>query len=578
MGTRRSPLGITIIAASAIALLLVGTRAQAGAPFLVTRYGDFNLDFTDLHEQGGLLMEITRVYNSFDDTKPGLFGTGWGSRAEDNLQVEDDGSIVIHEFGSGANNKFDPTLSTLRPQTAIIDDIEQAAEQTGRFGSEADRQAYRQWLTSSEDNEEEEWESFVKVGLLKPQETAVGETFFSARFATEFLTREPEGYQRSSTYGGRTDFEAFDLSGRLTRFWDANHDYIALTYGPGGHLRESTDNEGNRFEFTVRADGLVGRISDSQGHVVRYDYKTSVLNNADLRADLTSVDVDGKVTRYEYDSDHRIIAIHYPDRTSLQIGYDQSGYASRVKDTDGTVNSYSYSTNRNQTSTVDTFVTNTRKPSGETHRKTFQYFYDAAGSYENREIETDDGVVASDTTYNPDFEPLSVTTATGITLYAYDSLSRRIRKQLPTGTVYSWEYDPATGRVSTATTTTKDSVLTEHYQFDPKGNLVRAYDSNGHDITIGYDQYSRIAAVTGSTVELHFAYADNRVSHPATVALGGIGTVSVTYLADGTVSNAQSSGGATVVDKVRTSLETVDDLIRAAGVDVITLPGSAASP
>jgi YD repeat-containing protein len=143
---------------------------------------------------------------------------------------------------------------------------------------------------------------------------------------------------------------------------------------------------------------------------------------------------------------------------------------------------------------------------------------------------------------------------------------------LPTGTVYTWEYDPATGRVSIATTTAKDSVLTEHFQYDPKGNLERAYDTNGHDVTIGYDLYGRIAAVTGSTVQLHFGYADNRVSHPATVALSGVGSVSVDYLADGTVKNAQSSGGTAVVDKVRTSLQTVDDLVRAAGVDVILLP------
>jgi len=316
----------------------------------------------------------------------------------------------------------------------------------------------------------------------------------------------------------------------------------------------------------------VGRISDSQGHVVVYDYKTSILNNSDLYADLRSVDVNGKVTRCDYDSDHRIIAIHYPDRTTLQIGYDRSGAANRVKNTYGTVNTYSYATVKNQTSTAHSFETITRNPSGETHRKKYQYFYDAAGLNENREIETDDGVVASDTTYDRNFHALSVTTATGVTTFAYDSLSRMIRKQLPTGTVYSWEYDPATGRVAIATTTSKDSVLTEHYEYDPKGNLARAYDSNGHDVSIGYDSFGRIAAVTGSTAQLHFSLADNRESHPATVELGGIGTVNISYLADGTVKNAQSSGGAAVVDKVRTMLETVDELVRAAGVDVVTLP------
>jgi YD repeat-containing protein len=567
MGNRRPVRVIVRCAAAALICLFVTAPAFASVPFLVTRYGDFNIQFTDLREPGGLIMEITRVYNSFDNTRKGIFGTSWGSRAEDYLKVQDDGSIVVHEYGGGANNVFEPTTSTLRPQSEIIDEIEQAAEQTGQFGSESDRQAYRQWLESSSENEEEAWETFVGLGLLKSQAPPVGETFFSARFATEFLTREAEGYQRSTTYNGQTIFEAFDLSGRLTRFWDANHDYIALTYGPDGYLRETSDNEGNRFAFTFTSDGFVSRIADSQGRVVRYQYKN---------ADLQSVSVNGSVTRFDYDSDHRLIAIHYPDRTSLQAGYDQASLANRVKDTDGTVNTYSYATAKNPTSTLRTFETVSRKPSGETHKKTYQYYFDAAGINENREVETDDGVVASDTTYDSNFHALSVTAATGVTLYAYDSLSRMIRKQLPTGTVYSWEYDPATGRVSTATTTSKDSVLTEHFEYDPKGNLARAYDSNGHDVTIGYDSYGRIAAVTGSTAQLRFAFADNRESHPATVELSGIGTVNLTYLADGTVKNAQSSGGAAVVAKVRTTLETVDDLVRAAGVDVVTLP--AASP
>jgi YD repeat-containing protein len=548
---------------AALVCLLMAAPALAGAPFVVTRYGDFKLDFTDLHEPGGLFMEITRVYNSFDTARKGIFGTCWSSRAEDYLKVQDDGSIVIHEYGGGANNTFEPTTSKLRSQAEIIDEIQQAAEQTGRFGSEADRQAYRQWLASSSDIREETWENLVDLGLLKSQEPAVGETFFSARFATEFLTREPEGYQRSTTYAGQTIFEAFDLSGRLTRFWDANYDYIALRYGSDGHLRESSDNEGNRFEFASTADGFVKRIADLQGHVVLYQYK-----NADLRL----VNANGSVTRFDYDSDHRLIAIHYPDRTSLQIQYDQSGLVNRVKDTDGTVDTYRYLSDKNQASTVETFVTSSRNPNGEIHRKTYSYHYDAPDYFENRAVETDDGVVATDTTYDRNADPLTVTTSKGVTTYGYDSLSRMIRKQLPTGTVFTWDYDPATGRVSTATTTAKASVLTEHFEYDPKGNLARAYDSAGHDVTIGYDAFSRVAAVIGSAMQLHFGYADRRISHPATIALDGVGTVRVSYLADGTVSNAQSSGGAAVVDKVRTSLGIVDDLVRAAGVDVIVLP------
>jgi YD repeat-containing protein len=560
----RQPLrGIGPCAAVVFVVLLMTAPAFASTPYLVTRYGDFNMNPTDLREPGGLIMEISRDYNSVDTSRKGIFGTCWGSRAEEYLSVQDDGSIVVHEYGGGANNTFEPTTSTLRPQSEIIDEVQQAAEQSGQFGSAADRLAYRQWLESSTDNVETAWENFVELGLLKSQEPPVGETFFSGRFATEFLTREAEGYQRSMAYNGQTIFEAFDLSGRLTRFWDANHDYIAFSYAPDGHLRQTTDNEGNHFDFTFTSDGFVKQIIDSQGHVVRYQYKN---------ADLQSVTVDGSITRYDYDSDHKLLAIHYPDRTSMQIRYDQSDRVIRVVDTDGTVNAYGYSNTKNQTSTIDTFETDSRKPSGETHRKKYQFFYDAPDYYEDRVIETDDGIVATDTTYDRNFDPLVVTTPKGVTSSTYDSLSRMIRQQLPSGTVYTWEYDPATGRVATATTTTKDSVLTEHFWYDPRGNLARASNSSGVDITIGYDSYNRVSDVTGSAMQFHFGYADNRVSHPATITLGGVGSVSVTYLADGTVKNAQSSGGAAVVDKVRTSLQTVDDLVRAAGVGVIILP------
>jgi YD repeat-containing protein len=563
MDVRRRTLAIVRIACAVLASLMA--VAPASASFEVTHFGDFYFEITDIHAPGALGMEISRVYNSFDTARKGIFGIGWGSRAEDYLKVQDDGSIVVHEYGGGANNKFKPTTSSLRPQNVILDEIMRGAEKTGLFGSEADRQAYRKWLESSEENEEQAWEELISLGLLKSHDPAVGETFFSGRFATEFVTRVAEGYQRETTYNSRTIFEAFDLSGRLTRFWDANHDYVALDYGPGGHLRETTDNEGHRFAFSFTSSGFVSRIEDSRGHVVRYQYKNS---------DLQSVDANGIVTRYDYDPDNRLVAIRYHDRTSMQMAYDQDGMATRVKDTDGTVATYAYATHTTKTSRVDSVDTMTRKQSGESHHKMSQYFYeyDAPNYYLDRATETDDGVVATDATYDRNLNPLTITTPKGTTSSAYDSLGRLVRKQMPTGTVYNWEYDPATGKVSIATTTDKDSVLTEHFQYDPKGNLARAYDSDGHDFSITYDPYGRIAAVAGSTVQLSFEYTDGEVLRPATVVLGGTGSVRIAYLADGTVGNAQSSDGTVVVDKVGATLKIVDDLIRAAGADVITLP------
>lgn len=566
MDVRRVVRAVVGVACVALASLLLSGPARASSPFSVSIYGNFFIRVTDFSTQGGLGLQVGRSYNSFSSTSSGRFGAGWETQSETYLKIQDDGSIVVHEYGHGAKNRFNPTTSSLRPQTQIVGELMQAAERMGQFGNDADRDAYRRWL-ALDDNAENAWENFVSLGLLKRQDPPVGETFFSGRFAPELLTRVPEGYERSTKYSGGILLQAFDLSGRLVRYWDANRDYIGLNYAPNGQLREAFDNEGHRFIFSYGADGLVSGVKDSQGHVLRYQYENS---------DLVSVDVNGKVTRYDYDDNENLIGIQFPDRTSMKMTYNKDGQVTSFTDTDRTLITYTYGPQPSSSSQAYTFETDTRKPSGESHHKSSQYFFDTPSHY-YKQVETDDGVVVANTTYNANEDPLTIATPKGTTTYTYDPQERLELSQTSTGTTVKWEYDQATGNVLVVTRTNKDSVVTEHFEYDERGNLTRAYDSGGHDFSISRDPYQRISAVTGVTLELSFEYADNLMFNPATVVLGGIGSVRISYLADGTVANAQSSGGAAVVNEVRTTLQMVDDLIKDSGTNVVTLPAPSAA-
>jgi YD repeat-containing protein len=554
-------------AAAAMAIgLLASAAMMAPAHATVTYNGDFYVEFTDLRAPGGLGMEIKRVYNSFTGSK-GIFGTGWGSLYEEYLKVQDDGSLLVHEYGGGAFNTFRPTTSSVRTTSEIIDDIMRASQAAGKFGSAADEKAYRTWLLSSSDNQEQAWEDLVSLGLIKQPVPPVGETFFSGRFGPEFVTRVPEGYQRERKLDGVPVSETFDLSGRLTRIWDADHNFIGLRYGPDGHLQQMFDNEGNTFVFVFNDDGFVTNIDDSKGDSVRYQYKDS---------DLVSATLNGSAERFAYDSDDNLISIAYPNRSSMQMSYNTDDLVSRVKDTDGTVTTYAYASTKTDTQRVDTVTTDTRAPNGTTHHVVSQYYYDAPAFYQDKSVETDDGAVTT-TTYDPDGDPLTVATAQGTTQYTYDSLDRLVTKLLPSGTVVKWEYDPASGKISTITSQDKGSAapFTERFGYDIRGNLTRASDTGGHDFSIGYDKYGRIAKVTGSGVALTFGY--DQMSNVTTVDLGGVGSVRVSYLANDTIGGTQSSGGAAVLDKVRDTLTTVNGLLSDAGSGVITLPGAASS-
>jgi len=301
--------------------------------------GNFFLSTVDVATPpGGLGMSIERVYNSKADFT-GIFGEGWGSVYEEKLEVEDDGSLIVHEYGGGAANAFAPTGPAIRSLNTIIAEIMGAAEKTGEFGGAVEEKAYRARLATGHNDE---WIRFRDLGLVKSPEIPVGATFSSSRFGTQVITRVPEGYQRQTIPVASTDtkvkFEAFDLSGRLQRVWDADHNFIALHYDSRGRLSEMDDNLGNRFTFVFNADGFVERITDSQGRVARYEYDGKEL--------IKSVDANANTYQFEYDTQYdNMIAIRYSDHSATSVTYlpyDQDENVDTVKDRDGTFSKYTY--------------------------------------------------------------------------------------------------------------------------------------------------------------------------------------------------------------------------------------------
>ncbi len=89
----------------ALVVILMTSMASAGVNL---KNGNFYISYTDIVVPGGSKkLEITRTYNS-KSTEVGWFGFGWGSEYETRLEFSADGSVVIHEHGSGAKTRFTP--------------------------------------------------------------------------------------------------------------------------------------------------------------------------------------------------------------------------------------------------------------------------------------------------------------------------------------------------------------------------------------------------------------------------------------------------------------------------------------
>lgn len=197
-----------------------------------------------------------------------------------------------------------------------------------------------------------------------------------------------------------------DAQGGITRMsWDQNSNLtsttdpaghrLVMTYTPFGKVQSVTDNLGHTWDFTYNSLGFLrtrtapasepgkpratwtystdnlGRVvavTDPLGHTIkrRYDqrdrvvettvppvsakYRQEALPAGHARAEfdqndllLSATSLDGLVTRYEYDSAHRLTAVHQPGMTQpTRLIYDNLDNLTRLVNSNGAATDYQF--------------------------------------------------------------------------------------------------------------------------------------------------------------------------------------------------------------------------------------------
>jgi len=521
--------------------------------------GNFFIAYTDTDDYtvGSLDMQVERVYNSKTDFT-GMFGEGWGADFEVNLRVQADGSLVVHEYGGGADNHFAPRDVPLRTQDTIVTEVMDAATKSGGFSSDDAKRKYESLLQG--DYLEKQWEYYRERNLIAPLDLPVGERFFSGRFSTQIVTRTADGYRRD-TPDGKT--QLFDPSGHLVRAEDSNGNSVSYTYDANGHLTEIDNSKGDRLIFHVDANGFVESITEASGKTAQYGYSGKDLVHA--------VDVDGHVYDYTYDGRHNLVAVKVSGTpgggTSYAIAYypyDQLENVKSVKTSDGVLSQYKYFQTVRGGNSVQTAVVTTTGQDGAKSQQLDRYTY--LGTTEPLQLhelyENTDGDW-KDTIYDAAGYPLKITTADGWSAFAYDSLERVVMKQTPYEKV-ALQYDPETGKPSYVADTVGKKTTWSKFTYDSKGNVTHALDSDGHDLALTYDDKGQIASITSGAHIMTFAYdADG---HPTVIAVTGLGSINVTYKANGDIKDVSSSAGPKVAAQVTTMFQELLNVVNRANV------------
>jgi len=527
--------------------------------------GNFFMGYTDIVFPGGFEPKIDRTYNSKTPFK-GIFGNGWGNEYESYLTVSADGSVVVHEYGGGAENRFIPVGFKDSDLDDAVSKIVEEAKKDGILSNPKLLADYQTRLRNDATFRNDEWERYKTRGRMTPRKLPDGTQLQSNQFSYQYITKVNNGYIRVMDSG---KMESFNDGGKLVKVADKNGNFIALSYGSEGRLAKIEDNFNRKMFLTFNKDGLVARV-EGEGQdkkVANYTY-----NNSDEL--VMSVDSDKNTYTYRYDSDHNMTEIGYSDKTKMQISYygrDKYQNVKSIRGRDGILTEYDYTFENGNRNNV-TVAIQVKDKAGKTISKNkYQYIskIKAGGDVWTYKLITDLDGDRTETTYNDQNMPILIKHGMDETNFSYDKRGHVTKKVTPYDTT-ELEYDQAVNKVSRVVQFTKESPNEKtwsEFQYDQKGNLTTAKNSAGKGVRLIYDSTGRIKTlVDQSRNEISFKY--NEHSKPIQITDSKLGSINVVYSNSGDIKSVESPAGRQIAAQVTDAFQSLLEIIRPAGVSL----------
>jgi YD repeat-containing protein len=534
------------------------------------RNGNFFVSFRDIAYPGGIEPKIERVYNSKSDFT-GIFGYSWGTEYETHLAVDPDGSLIISEFGGGANNRFVARNYSEKDLEASINSLTEAAKKSSIVSTAKDVDDYKKRLHTNFDFRAKQYAIFVNKGLVPRKVVADGTQYTSTNYQYQYITKVKGGYVRVLEVGG---VQKFNEAGKLVQLMDRNKAYINFSYDKNGRMVQLVDNQNRKMDISYNQQGLVEKVKGESGKSAEFRYSKEGLLSY-------SKDDGGVENTYKYTQDQflNITEIGYPGdkdakgqpkkMTILYYPADKSSSVKAVFNPDGTSNEYEYTKDPKNKDYYAVRVLLKEANGARISDSKYEYFSKnrlGGEDYTQKMISTIDGD-KTETTYDEKLGyPIKIVNNGRTTTMEYDAKGRMTKKVTPLETT-ELTYDQAVGKVSKVTRKIRSgTVLWSEFQYDKaSANLTFARNNDKKSVKLVYDQQGRIAAlVDESGRQLRFKYND--LSKPIEISDAKLGTVKFSYKNSGEVDKIESNGGANVATEVMRALQGLIDITAPAGV------------
>lgn len=348
------------------------------------------------------------------------------------------------------------------------------------------------------------------------------------------FTATPVGSPRVSSYTYNTFGQVLTANGPRT---DVN-DVTTYTYDAQGNIATVTNALGHLTQITnYDASGRPLRIVDPNGLVTTLTYSP--------RGWLTSRNVGGEITSFQYDGVGQLLSVTLPDNSVINYTYDAAHRLTDIQEAAGNRIHYTLDLMGNRTREDVYNATNTLTQTRSrvfdalsrlaqslgAQNQTTAYQYDANGNVTQI---TDPATHVTNNGYDALNRLTQVTDAlNGVTRYGYNAQDQLTTVTDPRGNITSYSYD---GLGNLTQQISPDTGATA-FGYDAAGNLISQTDAKNQTTTYQYDALNRLTQATYSdatTTVYHYDQGANTIGRLTSIT-DPSGSTSYQYDAHGRV-------------------------------------------
>ena len=285
----------------------------------------------------------------------------------------------------------------------------------------------------------------------------------------------------------------------------------------------------------------------------------------------------GNVYTFEYDELHNMTKATWPDKSSIQLTYERNkDWVLSYKDRQNCTENYTYEASKDDPK--NHYWSTVEKKCGKeiVNNTKFEFFHRVRSDgvvYLSRTVTVTNGL-SNEIVYHEVFgKPILIKRGADKITFEYFSNGQLKAKNTPyTRLVY--DYDSKVKKVSNVKTTfidDKGKKMAERiseFKYDSKGNLNFAKNTDGQKINLTYDSKGRIATIEDQAKKIVKISYEEKFGKPSIVTRPQLGTIKISYKANGEIDKAESPDGHQVAVQVASTFNNLLDVSAPATAEI----------